>query len=41
VIYLMPFFNSKDAGPMVLEIPPADDGIFRPSPLNDLVSQGR
>ena len=23
-IYLMPFFNTKDAGPMVLEIPPAD-----------------
>jgi hypothetical protein len=22
-IYLMPFFNTKDAGPMVLEIPPA------------------
>ena len=26
VIYLMPFFNTRDAGPMVLEIPPADDG---------------
>src|SRR4051812_2844413 len=25
-IYFMPFFNTKDAGPMVLEIPPADDG---------------
>ena len=25
-IYLMPFFNTKDVGPMVLEIPPADDG---------------
>jgi hypothetical protein len=25
-IYLMPFFNTKDAGPMVLEIPPADEG---------------
>jgi hypothetical protein len=25
-IYIMPFFNTKDAGPMVLEIPPADDG---------------
>jgi hypothetical protein len=23
-IYLMPFFNTKDAGPIVLEIPPAD-----------------
>jgi len=28
VIYLMPFFNTKDAGPMVLEIPPADGGII-------------
>lgn len=26
VIYLMPFFDTKDAGPMVLEIPPADAG---------------
>ncbi len=25
-IYFMPFFNTKDAGPMVLEIPPADEG---------------
>jgi hypothetical protein len=25
-IYLMPFFNTKGAGPVVLEIPPADDG---------------
>jgi hypothetical protein len=25
-IYLMPFFNTKDVGPMVLEIPPADEG---------------
>ena len=25
-IYLMPFFNTKDAGPVVLEIPPADTG---------------
>ena len=25
-IYLMPFIETKDAGPMVLEIPPADDG---------------
>src|SRR6185295_14394298 len=25
-IYLMPFFNTQDAGPVVLEIPPADDG---------------
>jgi hypothetical protein len=28
VIYLMPFFNTKDAGPMVLEIPPAGDGVI-------------
>lgn len=26
VIYLMPFFNTKEVGPVVLEIPPADDG---------------
>ncbi len=26
VIYLLPFFNTKDAGPMVLEIPPAEGG---------------
>jgi len=25
LIYLMPFFNTKDIGPMVLEIPPAGD----------------
>jgi hypothetical protein len=25
-IYVFPFFNTKDGGPMVLEIPPADDG---------------
>ena len=25
VVYLMPFFNTKDVGPMVLEIPPAGD----------------
>jgi hypothetical protein len=28
VIYLMPFFNTKDSGPMVLDIPPADDGVI-------------
>ena len=28
VFYLMPFFNTKDAGPMVLEIPPADAGVI-------------
>jgi len=26
LIYLLPFINTKDAGPIVLEIPPADDG---------------
>src|SRR5262245_40636998 len=26
VVYLMPFFNTKDVGPIVLEIPPADHG---------------
>src|SRR6201999_440156 len=25
-IYLMPFFNTAEVGPMVLEIPPADEG---------------
>src|SRR6185436_12760229 len=25
---LMPFFNTKDVGPMALEIPPADDGLI-------------
>jgi hypothetical protein len=25
-IYFMPFFNTKDVGPLVLEIPPADEG---------------
>ena len=34
VIYLMPFFNTKDVGPMVLEIPPADDGLFNGSVMN-------
>jgi hypothetical protein len=28
VIYLMPFFNTKDVGPMVLEIPPAEGGVI-------------
>jgi hypothetical protein len=26
VIYLMPFINTKDVGPVVIEIPPADEG---------------
>jgi len=25
-VYLMPFYNTKDVGPIVVEIPPADDG---------------
>src|SRR4051812_27506326 len=28
VIPLMPFFNTQDAGPMVLEFPPAHDGVI-------------
>ena len=28
VFYLMPFFNTKDAGPMASEIPPADAGVI-------------
>jgi hypothetical protein len=34
VIYLMPFFNTRDVGPMVLEIPPADEGLFNGSIMN-------
>ncbi|HEY6270672.1 MAG TPA: DUF1254 domain-containing protein [Terriglobales bacterium] len=30
-VYFMAFFNTKDAGPMVLEIPPADDGLINGS----------
>jgi len=33
VIYLMPFFNTSD-GPVVLEVPPADDGVFNGSIMN-------
>lgn len=33
VIYLMPFFNTKD-GPVILEIPPADNGVFNGSIMN-------
>ena len=33
VIYLMPFFNTND-GPAVLELPPADDGVFNGSIMN-------
>lgn len=31
VIYLMPFFNTENVGPVVLEIPPADKGVFNGS----------
>ena len=34
VIYVMPFFNTKDVGPMVLEVPPADDGVLNGSIMN-------
>lgn len=34
VIYLMPFLNIKDAGPVVLEIPPADEGLINGSIMN-------
>jgi hypothetical protein len=34
VIYLMPFFDTKDAGPIVLEIPPADEGVLNGSVMN-------
>jgi hypothetical protein len=34
VIYLMPFFNTKDVGPLVLEVPPADEGLFNGSLMN-------
>lgn len=33
VIYLMPFFNTEK-GPVVLEIPPADNGVFNGSVMN-------
>lgn len=35
VIYLMPFFNTKKDGPIVLEIPPADTGVFNGSIMNN------
>ena len=28
VIYLTPYFDTKDVGPVVMEIPPADDGVI-------------
>jgi hypothetical protein len=34
VIYLMPFFNMTDVGPLVLDVPPADDGVLNGSIMN-------
>ena len=34
VIYLMPFINTEEVGPVVLEIPPDDDGVFNGSVMN-------
>jgi hypothetical protein len=34
VIYLMPFIDTKAEGPMVLEVPPAGDGLFNGSVMN-------
>jgi hypothetical protein len=46
-IYLTPYFNTADVGPMVLEIPPADDGSITgtvmdcwQSPLEDVGPAG-
>jgi len=33
-IYLMPFINTKDAGPIVLEIPPAGEGVINGSVMD-------
>jgi hypothetical protein len=41
VIYLMPFFNTKDVGPMVLEIPPADGGLFKRQRHGSLAGRNR
>jgi len=34
VIYTMPFINTKNVGPMVLDVPPADDGALNGSIMN-------
>jgi hypothetical protein len=34
-IYLSPFYNTKDAGPMVLEIPPAEEGASITGSIDD------
>lgn len=33
-IYLMPFIDTKEAGPMVIEIPPADTGVINGTIMN-------
>src|SRR6516162_11239817 len=33
-IYLMPFINTKDVGPVVIEIPPADEGSINGTIMN-------
>jgi hypothetical protein len=40
-IYVFPFFNTKDIGPMVLEMPPASEGLTqRRSPATSLMPGG-
>ncbi len=34
-IYVFPFFNTKDVGPMVLEIPPAEEGASITGSIDD------
>jgi hypothetical protein len=47
VIYLKPFFDTREAGPIVIEVPPADDGVINgtlmdawQSPLEDVGPAG-
>jgi hypothetical protein len=47
VIYLKPFFDTREAGPIVVEVPPADDGVINgtlmdawQSPLEDVGPAG-
>ena len=47
VIYLQPFYSTKEVGPVVVEIPPADDGVINgtlmdawQSPLEDVGPAG-
>ena len=41
VIYLMPFINTKQVGPVVLEIPPADEGSITGSIRRRLAGRAR